>query len=93
LGFVKRRRAQLGVTLLLFAEQKTLRKRRTLVGYVRLVTDQRDRLLVSLGAQGRSGLESALPSANDDDGHLFIAPLLLRRRRVDYQAVERRRDV
>jgi hypothetical protein len=58
------------MALLLFAQQKPFGKRRTLVRDVRLVADQRDSFLIALGTQGRGGLESALPRANDDNGHL-----------------------
>ena len=59
------------MALFLFADQKPFGQRRTLIRHVRLVADQRDTFLVTLGAQGRGDLEAALPSANDDDGHLF----------------------
>ena len=57
------------------------------------VADDGDRLVVTLGAQGGRGLESALSTANDDDAHLAILRLLLRRGRVDHQAVECQRYV
>jgi hypothetical protein len=41
-----------------------------LIRNARLVADQRDSFLIALGTQGRGGLESALPRANDDNGHL-----------------------
>ena len=72
LGLVERGRAQLGMALLLFAEQKTLRERRPLVRNAGLVADQRDPFFVTLGAQGRGGLKTALSSANDDDAHLAL---------------------
>jgi len=85
---VERRRAQLGMTLLLFAEKKTLRERRPLVRNAGLLADQRDGFLETLGTERCGGLESALPSANDDDRHL-----LLRRGRVNHEAVQLRLDV
>ncbi len=88
LRLVKRSGAQLGMALLLFAKQKAFRQRRTLIGDMRLVANERDRFLVSLGTQGRGDLEAALPSANDDDAHL-----LLRGRCENHQLVERHRDV
>ena len=46
-------------------EHEALRQRRALIRKVRFLADERDRILVPLGAQRRGSLEAGLPRADD----------------------------
>lgn len=66
---VERFGTERGVLDGLLVEQESFRKRRALVGEMRLIADQGDRFLVTAGAKRGGGLKTRLPGADDHGSH------------------------